>query len=89
MTTTAHMDTRVTVDKVRVGDLLVSIGKRRYDSTVVEVKSLPAGSIVYGPRGGRYRTRYAETVIVTRSGARPVVYSTTSVVVYRPTTEGE
>lgn len=81
--TTDQMDIRIPANDVRVGDLLVRAGKREINSTVTEVKPLPAGSIVYGPRGGRYRTRYAETVIKTRSGQHPVIYNNGTVTVFR------
>ena len=77
------MNQRKKASEVAVGDLLLSVGKRQINARVLEVKVLPVGSIVSGPRGGQYRLLQPRTCLVT-AHARPVMDSTATVTVYQP-----
>lgn len=77
------MNRRKKASEVVVGDLILSIGKRQINGRVLEVKVLPVGHLVSGPRGGRYRLRRPQHCLITAQ-ARPVVDPNTSVTVYVP-----
>lgn len=81
-------ETRSTGRKVTVGDMIVRIGKQRYDSRIVETYGIPAGTRLSGPRGGRKvlnaeGERQGGRVLVLKNGRKPVVFDDTTIIVLR------
>lgn len=79
------METRIAVKDLQPGMLLVRCGKREFNSTVRDVRAVPAGYPVKGPRGGKYALTAhgaSQLLAVTTGSGQPMLRKDATAVVF-------